>query len=555
MLADTDGRTPRDGANRRRFLKSLGALGVTGLAGCGGDADESTEPADTTEETGTTEGTETGEFLVTDLQLSADDEIVDVSATIENTRSGTDLQVIEYRIGGESLASESLELDGGREESITFSGVDLAEFEAGQHPHGVYSEDDSATGTVTIEPPAAPDRSWEITRHTVDELTSDGLVAVDVTGTGNEDLVVAGDVTGQVAWYRNPGDPRGDWEKHLVEDGYAELEGTEAGDIDGDGRVEVFSLDQQGANAQKVRIHEPVSDDPTGDWSTTVLDDDAPFVMNAFVTDVTGDGENTDLLYTVEGGSPGEGGVFWLEYHDGDVMDASNWTERTVAPVDGAWGIHYEWVDISADGEEADLVLGARSLRNDGADGGVFWLERPDDPTDTPWPVHWISQGKGRLHLAVGDFTGNGTSLDVATSYDWDEGTGVHIYEYPGATKFQNRVADLVEWERRELTTDGQWWNVRTHNWTGGDYDQILTIENGNGDPLEIWDNEDGSGYERMASHDYGKSDDNVAFVDLTGDGSMEMATASESGSNKVDWWEITHPDVRRQVHTGDSEG
>jgi hypothetical protein len=56
-----------------------------------------------------------------------------------------------------------------------------------------------------------------------------------------------------------------------------------------------------------------------------------------------------------------------------------------------------------------------------------------------------------------------------------------------------------------------------------------------------------------MASHDYGKSDDNVAFVDLTDDGSVEMAMASEAGSNTVDWWEIAHPDLRREIHHDDT--
>lgn len=103
-------RTTPDGANRRRFLEALGALGLTELAGCGGDTDGATEPADTTEPgnttnprnttgaTGTAATTETGRFLVRDLQLDADGETVDVSATIENMRAGTDLQMIECRL-------------------------------------------------------------------------------------------------------------------------------------------------------------------------------------------------------------------------------------------------------------------------------------------------------------------------------------------------------------------------------------------------------------------------------------------------------------------------
>jgi hypothetical protein len=59
MMDDTDnsGATDdrsTDDANRRRFLKTIGALGVVGLAGCGGDGDGTDEPADTTEPMNTT---------------------------------------------------------------------------------------------------------------------------------------------------------------------------------------------------------------------------------------------------------------------------------------------------------------------------------------------------------------------------------------------------------------------------------------------------------------------------------------------------------------------
>jgi hypothetical protein len=44
------GDSARAGADRRAFLRGIGALGVAGLAGCGGDGDGT--PAGTTEPTG-----------------------------------------------------------------------------------------------------------------------------------------------------------------------------------------------------------------------------------------------------------------------------------------------------------------------------------------------------------------------------------------------------------------------------------------------------------------------------------------------------------------------
>ncbi len=64
MNIDTDGHG--EVANRRGFLKAVGALGAVGLAGCGGDGDDTdeptdTEPGDTTEPMDTTEPADTTE--------------------------------------------------------------------------------------------------------------------------------------------------------------------------------------------------------------------------------------------------------------------------------------------------------------------------------------------------------------------------------------------------------------------------------------------------------------------------------------------------------------
>jgi hypothetical protein len=53
---DRDGSTGSGRQNRRRFLKTVGALGVVGLAGCGGDGDDET-PTETPTDTGDVETT------------------------------------------------------------------------------------------------------------------------------------------------------------------------------------------------------------------------------------------------------------------------------------------------------------------------------------------------------------------------------------------------------------------------------------------------------------------------------------------------------------------
>jgi hypothetical protein len=67
----------RSAANRRRFLKGLGALGVVGLAGCGGDGDTSTATDEPDTDGGNGNGmggTDTGTATPTDTETATDTE-------------------------------------------------------------------------------------------------------------------------------------------------------------------------------------------------------------------------------------------------------------------------------------------------------------------------------------------------------------------------------------------------------------------------------------------------------------------------------------------------
>lgn len=84
----------------------------------------------------------------------------EVSATVTNT-GADDTKTLEYRIGDEVIDEQELALDSGESTTITFEGIESAELEPGEYTHGIYSPDDSATGTLTVEPPAEEDGETE----------------------------------------------------------------------------------------------------------------------------------------------------------------------------------------------------------------------------------------------------------------------------------------------------------------------------------------------------------------------------------------------------------
>lgn len=78
-------------------------------------------------------------------------DLIDVSATVENVGEATGTQTVEFRIDGEPIDDQTLELDGGVSEAVGFDEVDTSELEPGEYDHGVFTEDDSATGILTVE--------------------------------------------------------------------------------------------------------------------------------------------------------------------------------------------------------------------------------------------------------------------------------------------------------------------------------------------------------------------------------------------------------------------
>ena len=97
---------------------------------------------------------EVATFVVSDLQpqeatATAGDSVT-VSATIENTGNAEATQSVALTLDGEELDSQDVTLEAGGSTTVEFT-ADTSGLDAGDYEHGIATEDDEQTGTLTIE--------------------------------------------------------------------------------------------------------------------------------------------------------------------------------------------------------------------------------------------------------------------------------------------------------------------------------------------------------------------------------------------------------------------
>ncbi|EJN58503.1 dockerin type I domain-containing protein [Halogranum rubrum] len=97
----------------------------------------------------------------TDVTVTQGD-LVDVSATIENTGDEEATQSVSFQVDGNSLASQDVTLAGGASTTVTFEDIDTSSLDAGSYTHGVYTDDDEQTATLTVEEEVVTGKSSDV---------------------------------------------------------------------------------------------------------------------------------------------------------------------------------------------------------------------------------------------------------------------------------------------------------------------------------------------------------------------------------------------------------
>jgi len=112
-------------------------------------------------------------------------ESITVSSTIANTGNENGTQTVEFRLAGETIANESVSLTPGDTRVLSFT-VDTSEVDAGVYEHGVYTQNDSQTAQLTVDPAPANFEVSGLTAPTEVYENEQAEVTATITNTGDE---------------------------------------------------------------------------------------------------------------------------------------------------------------------------------------------------------------------------------------------------------------------------------------------------------------------------------------------------------------------------------
>jgi hypothetical protein len=350
-------------------------------------------------------------------------------------------------------------------------------------------------------------------RHiTIDDSVKDpwAKIVADIDKDGFPDIVIGGRA-GPLVWYHYP-----EWTKAVIaKGGYRTVDG-EAGDIDGDGDLDIVMGGliwyenplPQGKPALAPWTAHQVADHKTHDVELADLDRDGRLdIVTRDQSDFGAKAGDKVYLWRQERGGKwthrviecphGEGLALGDMDRDGDpdVVIGGIWFENDGRILEGAWRAHkfgnwhpnasVEVADLNADGRP-DIVLSPSELKGDWYH--LSWFEAPADPGQTGWTEHVIVERiECVIHgLATADFNGDG-AVDIAASE-------MHQGEDPDeVVLFLNRNKG-AGWDKQVLSTKGSHCIQAGDIGSDGDVDLMGANWSGPYQRVELWENRSGGG-------------------------------------------------------------
>jgi hypothetical protein len=246
------------------------------------------------------------------------------------------------------------------------------------------------------------------------------VLAADLDGDGRPEIVTMSDQN-NLRWYRIPADPtRVPWPR--VDVGPAVHAGATAGDVDGDGDLDLVRTDiwfENVAGDGTRWVQHPIGPNtpPPPDFQPTFAFD-ATFSV---VCDMNGNGKQ-DIVFT-DAEIPG-GKIWWMENMDGL---GRAWQRHEVAiPGDHRRGAYHTLHvgDLDGDGDFDIFSCEMEAVGGEGPPRWTIWENL--DGRGGAWQEHTILDANLGGHMAVvGDVTGNGLPDSIGKPWRASPGNAV----------------------------------------------------------------------------------------------------------------------------------
>ncbi len=341
---------------------------------------------------------------------------------------------------------------------------------------------------------------------------ADCVVAADLDGDGDADVLSASSSDDKVAWYENTNGLGAFGPQQVISTVANYARSVCAADLDGDGDLDVLSAS---TNDDKVAWYENTNG--LGAFGPQKLISTAGhFPMSVFAADLDGDGD-VDVLSA----SMGDDEIAWYENTNGLATFGPQ--KLISAAANGAWSVFA--VDLDGDGD-ADVLSASAG------DDKIAWYENTDG-LGTFGPQRVISTAADwAWSVFAADLDGDG-DLDALSSSQEDDKIAWYGNELHPSGDFAaaQAITTLANAARHVCAAD-----------LDGDGDRDALSASGNDDTIAWYENTDGLGAfgsEKVIS----SSADGACCVcaaDLDGDGDEDALSASEY-DDTIAWYENTN--------------